>query len=83
MNCTSNRKLHVILFLFSFAPYTTTQQIGDQVVLKAAEGPCTGCFLLGDAAAFNLGVQEPGVGHTKRDALNYDEYAFRVVPMLR
>ena len=58
-------------------------QIGDQLVFKASEGAGSGGFLIGDAAAFNLGVQEPGAGHEHHDALNYDEYAFRVVPMLR
>jgi hypothetical protein len=57
-------------------------QIGDQLVFKASEGAGSGGFLIGDAAAFNLGVQEPA-DHTHRVALNYDEYAFRVVPMLR
>jgi hypothetical protein len=54
--------------------------IGDQMLLNASE-MVEGGFLHGDLASHRVGLQEFDA-ETKRDALNFNDYVFRVCPML-
>jgi hypothetical protein len=54
--------------------------IGDQMLFNASELLAAG-FLHGDLASLRVGMQEFDL-ETKRDALNFNDYVFRVCPML-
>ena len=56
--------------------------IGDFITFKGAESNGKGGMLVGDSAAMRLGVQVPGDGTEHRKPLNFDDFAFRIVPML-
>ena len=53
---------------------------GDLVVLRSQESGTSGGLLVGDAASLRLGTQQPEPN--SRDALNFNEAVYRLVPML-